>query len=234
MNILLLLAGGIGSRMNMGKIPKQYLIYNDRAIIMYSLLTFNKHEKIDKIIIVANSEWHKIIKEWMRKEKISKFMGFAEPGENRQLSIKNGLQIAAKIAGYNDTVIIHDAARPLVSTQLITNCLNMIGRYDGVMPVIPAKDTYYLTSEDGCADKLLPRSRLVAGQAPEAFRFGQYLEAHNSVSYEEMLKINGSTEIAVKAGMKIITIPGEERNFKITTQDDLKLLSTYIDIEETI
>ena len=144
-------------------------------------------------------------------------------------SIYNAL-VLIKELGYkeNDIVIIHDAARPLVSNELINQCLLGCCHADGVMPVIPVKDTIYLSSNAKEIDSLLNRSHLWAGQAPEAFVFGKYLDIHETISREDLLKINGSTEIAYNAGFKIELIKGDPMNFKITTPEDLSNFENII------
>ena len=83
------------------------------------------------------------------------------------------------------------------------------------------KDTVYYSNDGKKISRLLSRSNVLAGQAPEVFRFGRYMEANRILFPEEIFKINGSTEPAVLAGMDIVTIPGDEKNYKITTQEDL-------------
>lgn len=101
------------------------------------------------------------------------------------------------------------------------------------MPVLPVKDTCYQSLDGKTISGFLPRSQLFAGQAPEAFRLKPYLELHRTLPREILLEISGSSELAYKHGLKVAMIPGEERNFKITTQDDLKLLEKYLYREET-
>ena len=96
------------------------------------------------------------------------------------------------------------------------------------MPVIPVKDTVYLSKDGKNIDALLNRSQLWAGQAPEAFIFGKYLKVHDEMSHDELLKINGSTEIAFKNGMNVEMIKGDPMNFKITTPEDLANFETII------
>ena len=96
------------------------------------------------------------------------------------------------------------------------------------MPVLPAKDTFYLTDGHGKVTQLLNRSALAAGQAPEAFVFRKYYAAHLQMSREALLKINGSTEIAVLNGFDIVTVEGDEKNIKITTPNDLVLAEKYL------
>ena len=128
----------------------------------------------------------------------------------------------SKYAKESDLVMIHDAARPLLSEGMISECIDTVQGHDGALPVLPMKDTVYLSMDGKKVDNLLDRNRIYAGQAPEIFRIGKYYEANKQLLPTEILKINGSTEPAVMAEMDIVMIPGDERNFKITTKADLE------------
>ena len=132
--------------------------------------------------------------------------------------------------GYTDEdiVLIHDAARPLVSHELINSCYDGCRKADGIMPVIPVKDTVYLSTDGNHIQSLINRSHLWAGQAPEAFRFGKYFKLHKEMKRGDLLKINGSTEIAFKAGLDCQMIEGDPINFKITTPEDLSNFKSII------
>ena len=230
MTYALILSGGTGTRMGLD-LPKQYLEFRGKPIIEYSLSTFDRHPLIDRMIIVADRQWRGEIDKWLCDFSIKKFAGYAGPGETRQYSIINGLKEIDRLGGA-DKVIIHDAARPLVSDKIITACLENLDGCDGVMPVLPAKDTFYLLDEQGMASKLLPRSLLAAGQAPEAFDYKKYYAANMSLSRDEVIKINGSSELALKCGLTVKTVRGDERNIKITTPNDLTLLEAYMEEEK--
>lgn len=221
MNIAILLSGGVGSRMGVD-IPKQYIEVNERPIISYCTETFFSIKTIDVVIIVVAEDWLNYVKNVIGSLVPQKPVFFAAPGETRQYSIYNGLRVAkGQGACDDDIVIIHDAARPLVSCNLINSCLQGCKDADGVLPVIPVKDTLYRSIDGEHITNLLNRNELFAGQAPEAFRFGGYLALHEQMSREELLKTNGSTEIAYKGGLKVKLIKGDEMNFKITTPEDL-------------
>ena len=179
-------------------------------------------------MIVAHEEWHQEIKAWIKSFSIDKFLGFAAAGDSRQGSIYNGLKYLRDFAGQDDNVIIHDAARPLISNELIRNCLLPLDAYDGVMPVLPAKDTFYQSVDGKHINSLLPRAQLFAGQAPESFKFEKYLSLHEKLSATELDRITGSTEIALKNNLNVLMISGEEINFKITTDNDIDLFNMYI------
>lgn len=222
MNIALILSGGTGTRLGTDT-PKQYLKINDKPILSYCLERFTAHEEIDAIQVVAASSWQAQILEWLKPiDKQQKFRGFSQPGENRQLSILHGLEDIRKYACETDCVLVHDGARPLLTAELVRNCLQAVKGHDGVLPVIPMKDTVYQSKDGRTINSLLERNSIFAGQAPEAFILGKYYEANRRLLPEKILEIKGSTEPAVMAGMDIAMIPGDEGNFKITTEQDLE------------
>ena len=100
--------------------------------------------------------------------------------------------------------------------------------HDGVLPVLPMKDTVYLSRDGKCVSSLLNRQEIFAGQAPELFVLGKYYEANEQLLPQKILQVNGSTEPAVLAGMDIAMIPGDEGNYKITTKVDLERFREYI------
>ena len=137
MNIALILSGGTGTRLG-SDIPKQYIKVNNKMIIGYCLETLIDNDNIDYIQIVADEAWHSEIE----KESVNpKFKGFSKPGANRQLSIYNGLTDIKKYADDDSFVLIHDAARPFLTGELINACFEAVHGHDGVLPALPMKDT---------------------------------------------------------------------------------------------
>lgn len=221
MNIAIILSGGVGSRMGLN-IPKQYSMVCGHPIIYYCLKTFIEDSIIDELVIVVAKEWKAFVQTELEHLHCKKPVYYASPGETRQFSIYNALNVIEDNAGQEtDIVIIHDGARPLISQELINMCIEKCSNADGVMPCIPVKDTTYLSDDGVHIQQLLNRSHLWSGQAPEAFRFGKYISAHKSMSNDEISKINGSTEMAFKNGLQCKMIAGDPMNFKITTPEDL-------------
>lgn len=221
MNIAIILSGGVGSRMD-SSIPKQYIEVRGKPVIWYCLNTFVEDDLTDAIVIGVADNWKDYVVDLVSTFRTAKPVLFSKPGETRQITIFNALKVIESCNYSNDDiVIVHDAARPLVSHELIKKCYAECANAEAILPVIPVKDTLYRSMDGKSIDSLLDRNTIWAGQAPEAFRFGPYLEAHEHMTYKELLNINGSTEIAYKNGLDCKMIKGESMNFKITTQEDL-------------
>lgn len=230
MNIAVVLSGGTGTRLD-AAIPKQYIKVNDKMIITYSLETLLNHPQTDGVLIVADIMWQEEVLAEMRGKgcRMENFIGFASPGGTRQFSILNGLRELQRRGDISiKNILIHDAARPNLSADMVSKCMEALKEHEGVMPVLPMKDTIYISEDGKAVTGLLDRSRLFAGQAPEGFRFDAYLKANEVLLPNALQEINGSTEPAVRAGLDVVMIPGDEENYKITTRKDLQRFKAAI------
>lgn len=223
MNIGILLAGGTGKRVGID-LPKQFVELSGKMMLMHSFQTLAASGYVDDIIIVADESFRELIEGAVSdEENCDKLLGFADPGENRQLSIYSGLK-AIEDMGLSDScdlVIIQDGARPFCRPSLIDECIEAAFEHDGAMPVLPMNDTVYFSRNGKSVEELMNRSCIFAGQAPETFRYKKYYEANKALLPDKILMIKGSTEAAIMAGMDIAMIPGDQRNFKVTTREDL-------------
>lgn len=236
MNIALILSGGMGTRLG-ADIPKQYIKVDNKMIISYCMQTIVEHPLIDGVWIVADKLWQDLLRKEFLENGIAmeKFCGFSNPGNSRQESILNGLADIRKQVREEAYVLIHDAARPLLSDRLISDCLKKVVGHDGLMPVIPVNDTMYLTDMTGKKiECLVDRERLVAGQAPEVFSLEKYYRVNADMTREELSKVHGSTEPAYEAGFDMVLISGEEINFKVTTPSDLDRFRQIVFAQRTV
>lgn len=229
MNYAIILSGGTGTRTG-ADIPKQYVRVSGHMMVTYAVKPLILSEHTDRIVIVCADEWYGDIDKDVKDAglDITKIMGHMQPGDTRQLSIHNGITYIIEETGTadpSDTVLIHDAARPFLTEDLIAGCYSALledAGTDGVMPVLPMKDTVYLSNDGKTINSLIDRSTVYAGQAPELFKLKSYHEANLRLLPDNIKKINGASEPAVVAGMKIAMIPGDERNIKITSGEDLE------------
>lgn len=224
MNRTVILAGGAGKRMG-GCVPKQFINVNGKPLLQYSLEAVRDCECAGEVWIVAREPWRGAVERMIKEAGISsRFRGFCDPGPERQVSVMNALtELMKEETAENSYVMVHDGARPLVSGELIRRCFEAAAGRDGAVPVLPVRDTVY-RMEDGRLSGLLKRDQLVGGQAPEVFRLKPYYDANLALMPDQIMRIRGSAEPAVLAGMDIAVIPADERNIKITTQEDLAYL----------
>ncbi len=202
-------------------------------MITYALTSLLLCEYIDAVYIVADSERSDSIIEDIRNvvDDTSKIKGFAAPGKNRQTSALSGMQMILHSVsasndlsdiGDGDTVLIHDAARPFLSAEMLKSIYEALTGHDGVMPALPVKDTVYSSNDGKTVSGLLDRRTVYAGQAPELFLLKKYYRANLALMPEKIYEINGASEPAFLFGMDIALIPGDEDNFKVTSDNDLK------------
>lgn len=229
MNVAVILAGGIGSRMRDDGFPKQYIEIKGKPILLYTLEKFQACPQVDKIIVVAHNRWEEKILTWANNYGIVKLAGVAPQGETRQESVLSGLLACERFRPtQDDVVLIHDAARPLVSPKLISDCISALETHDGCLPVIPVKDTVYYSLRGNGITGLTDRSTLFCGQSPETFRLLPFLRLNKEASRQTLQKIRGCCELAFQNGFDICMIPGEEANFKLTTSEDMYRLRAIL------
>lgn len=222
-NIAVVLSGGTGARMGVD-LPKQYIELVGRPVLVHTLEQLQRCKAIDGVIVTVSPEWEIRVLQWKEKFSLPKMFAVAPAGENRQLSIRNGLKAAESFMDGDELsgIIIQDAVRPLTSVELLSRLVGELKDALAVMPVLPITDTTYTSRDGQWVDGLLDRSTLFAGQAPEAFRFWPYWTLYRDTPVETLNTMSGSCQLPYSAGWKVKMIPGEQRNIKITYQEDLE------------
>ena len=220
MNYAVILSGGVGRRMGNDALPKQYMEVNGKPVLVYTLEKFQDCPQVDEIIVVANHDWDDQIWAWAKQHNITKLTTIADPGPTRQESLLSGLK-ACKGTGEADVVLVHDSARPLVSVELISHCVEALPGYDCVLPVLEMKDMIYVSNDGKEITGFADRSTLFCGQSPELFNLQEYLQLNLQTPQHELEAIRGGCELALRKGLKVGMILGEDNNFKLTTPSDM-------------
>ena len=213
--VALIVAGGKGERMNTD-IPKQFLVLNDLPILMHSLNAFSHLDKIILVLPRAQIEnWEELCKQYNFILKHTVVAG----GINRFGSVKNGL---AKI-DEGSIVAIHDGVRPLVSRNLINKLIGATKKGNGIIPIVAVKDS--IRKVEGYKSKAVSRSNLYKVQTPQCFFASTLKDAYKQ---NFSLFFTDDASVLESNGGKIITILGEEKNLKITTEEDLRIAEALI------
>lgn len=225
MNIALILAGGQGSRMG-SKLPKQFLDLDGIPVILRSVSAFEHHPEIDAIGIVCGTIWADRLHSLLEQSGFQKICAVIPGGNTRRESSFLGLTELMRRFSAEDIVLIHDAARPLVSARIIHDCITAANQYHACTAVIPSQDTL-LESENGCTALAVPdRSRLFAVQTPQAFRLGLIYDAHQQTPASAAVTDDAGLLIAQQT--PVYLVDGEKRNLKITSPEDLLLAELYL------
>jgi len=208
--IALIVAGGKGDRMNT-IIPKQFLLLKRIPILIRTLKQFSHFEKI--VLILPSTQfdyWHSLCGVYNFTLKYTLVAG----GKTRFHSVKNGLK---KVTA-NSIVAIHDGVRPLVSTSLINRLISKAKEGTGAIPIVPIKDS--IREVDGENSTHIDRSKLYKVQTPQCF-FGSDIKKAYTQEFSEHFTDDAS--VFESTGGKITAILGEEKNIKITTEEDLRI-----------
>jgi len=215
MNIAIILAAGMSSRYNKDK-PKQFDdSFNKKMLIEYSIETFINHSKIDSVILVVPEVYFKKIKSKIKNCLIIK------GGKTRQESSFLGLMACPK---NTNNVLIHDAARPFVSTQIIENCIKNLNDNIAVSPALPCTDTIIEAKNNINISKILDRNILYQLQTPQAFNYKILIDCHKKLNEQ----VTDDISIIKKQGYDCKIIIGDIKNMKITYKEDFKILKSLI------
>ncbi len=213
MNTAIIVAGGSGSRFS-DELPKQFIKIDEQEILSFSVNTFLIHPQINEVIIVSHPEWvNHVTKEYPECKVIN-------GGVRRQDSTLNGIR---SVSNETENVLIHDAARPFISQEIISVCLAALVNADGSAPVITATNSLIQVEEGKVT--YMDRSNIKEVQTPQCFRKELVLRGLTT-------GIEGTDELGIILRLfpkSIINlVPGNQNNFKITTQLDLELATYYL------
>ena len=234
MNIALILAAGSGSRMGNADKPKQFLPIYGKPLMIHTIEAFEVHDGVDAVVIVTNNEYIDQVKVWCKQYDLIKVKAVVAGGNSRQISVYNGLTaVKALSKGKDDIVLIHDAARPLISQNIITNNIEACKKYDAVDTVIKASDTIVRSVDEETINDIPVRSELYQGQTPQTFKLSLILEAHEKAKSGEIPNVTDDCKLVLSLGKKIHLVEGSKQNFKITTFDDLMMLKALLKIGKT-
>ena len=219
-NIALIIAGGVGARMGQD-IPKQFINVHDKPVIIYTLEAFQRHPQIDAIEVVCLDGWHDVLRAYAKQFGISKLENVVSGGKNGQDSIRNGLyDIAARYTNIDDVVLIHDAIRPMVSADVITDNIRVCRQYGNAITVVPCTAAMLKTYDAISTEEQVPRDNLKITQTPQAFFLKDICEAHKEALEKGITNSVASCTMYIELERKLYMSQGSEKNLKLTTSEE--------------
>ena len=226
-NIALIIAGGSGARMHQD-IPKQFLTINERPVIIYTLEAFQKHAEIDAIAVVCLKGWEQVLQAYANQFNITKLKHIIPGGENGQGSIRNGVYELEKHYKPDDIVLIHDAIRPMVSADIISDCIVTTRQYGSAISVVPCAEAMMETQDGIVSTGSYPRDKLKRTQTPQAFFLGKICDLHRRALEAGITNSVASCTLMIEMGEQIYFSSGSEKNIKLTTVDDIDIFKALL------
>ena len=229
MNVAVILAGGSGTRFG-DIIPKQFLKVAGKRVIEHTIDRFEEHELIDEICIVSRPDCIPEVEQIVVSNEYKKVRKILAGGETRYYSSLSAIN--AYVAD-DDNLLFHDAVRPLVSSRIISDCIEALEKYNAVDVAIKTTDTIIQADGDCCIDDIPDREFLYNGQTPQCFKRGIIHKAYQLALKDPDLKITDDCGVVRKylPHEPIYIVKGDPYNMKLTYVEDLFLLDKLFQLK---
>ena len=234
MNIGLIIAGGVGSRMK-AKVPKQFMKVEGKEVIFYTLEAFQKNRDIDAIVVVCLEGWHDVLYRGAVEYGITKMTklpdhGIVPGGDSGMHSLRNGMNYLRDNFEKDSIIVIHDAVRPLISQDIISANVAGVIRHGTAITTVPATEALLQVTPDNPDNSsvVVDRSLIMRTQTPQSLRLEKFIWAHEEAIKRDIKDTVATCTLLVELGESVHLILGEGTNFKITTQEDVDLMKAYL------
>lgn len=228
MNYVVLLAGGIGNRLGAG-IPKQFVEVLGKPVIAYTMQKYQEHPEIDGIELVCVDGFQEELKKIAEKYQITKVIKIVKGGSEYERSIMNGVEGLKGIAMPDDVVMIHWAASPFVTEDIISDNIRVCREKGNAMSACPAY-LLYGTNDGEQSNQNINRDTFKILAAPQSFLYKNIVSIYEEVCKRDLLnKIEAhTTAIMTELKIPIYFSKGSQTNIKITTKEDLEMFTGYV------
>lgn len=221
MNIGLILAGGVDSRFQ-SAIPKQFVIVENRPIIVYTLQAFQNHPEIDRIIVSCLHGWKEMVQAYAKQFNITKLVQIVDGGVDAQESSRMGIEWLKQNCRADDLVVVHDAIRPLVTNDLISDSIKCCREHGMGVAAVRSMDTVMII-DDVTGQASISRDSIRRIQTPQTYRV-DYLDAMHRKALEQKIShcVDNNSMLA-RLGETIHFSKGSDFNIKINLLEDVEM-----------
>lgn len=227
MNIGLIIAGGVGARMN-NTTPKQFIAVKGKPIIIYTLEAFQRNSLIDFIAVVCLKGWEDILRKYARQYQITKLKWITQGGDTGMESLRKGMQLLQKNCDEEDIIVIHDAVRPLISDDIINANIAGVVEFGTAITSIPSTEALLYSEDKETSEKVVDRNRIWRTQTPQSLRLNKFVWAHEEAIRRGITDTVATCTLLVELGETVHFVLGQGTNFKITTAEDIGLLEAFL------
>lgn len=228
-SVALILAGGVGSRMNLS-IPKQFVVVDGMTVLQHTMLAFQRHQLVSAIYVVASPQWAETVRQQAMEAGIDKFASCLNAGENSFQSAKNGIMALKKEESENTVVLIHDAVRPLVSQDVISRNIAVCLSRGNAITTLPSQESYMvLDAGENVSSTYVLREKLLRAQTPHTFLLGELTTMMQEAEERGITYSQSIFTLANELGhVPLHTAEGEMMNFKLTLPSDFTIFRAIL------
>ena len=230
--IAMVMAGGSGSRMHQN-IPKQFLTVDERPVIVYTLEVFQKHPEVDTIAAVCIEGWENVLDAYAKQFGITKLKHIITGGASAFESIRNGVFELEKHFSPDDMVLIHDGIRPMVSPEIISECIRVGLKYGNAITAIPCPEAMMITDDGVVSRGTFANTSLKRTQTPHAFYLKDICALHRRAIESGIKNSLSSCSLVEELGGHVYFSSGSEKNLKLTTLDDIDIFKALLRTERS-
>lgn len=235
MNVAIVIAGGVGSRMGQ-EIPKQFIHIDDKPVIIYTLEAFQAHPQVDAIEVVCIDGWQDVLKAYCRQFGITKLKWVTTGGETGQESIRNGVYNLEGELTDDDIAIIHDGVRPMLESEVLTDVIRVAQKHGNAVTSMPYNEQIFVVNENDetTTTQYIPRETLRRVSTPQAYRYKLLLDSYKRAFAEE-IGIYGSSytnTMMVELGETLHFAAGSDKNLKLTNPENLETFRAYLAVKK--
>ena len=230
MNIGLILAGGVDPSFRMD-IPKQFVIVENRPVIVYTMQVFQNHPEIDMIVVSCLSGWQEMVRAYAKQFNISKLKEIVEGGPDGQESIRRGVVWLTEHCRPDDVVVIHDAIRPLVTDDLISHSIHICRERGMGVAAVRSMDTVMLTIDGQSGKESISRYHIRRIQTPQSYRLDYLEQVHQRALEKNVLHCVDNNSMLARLGETIYFSKGSDFNIKLNAVEDVEMFKALYHME---
>lgn len=227
----MIMAGGIGSRMNSPELPKQYLKIDDEPIIVKTIRNFEDFGSFTAGVVCCPIDWIEYTKAMLLEYGISSdSISVISGGKNRNCSVKNGCRFLSENYNIteNDVILTHDAVRPFINSRIIKENVSAVNEFGAANTVMPVYDSIIRSTDSEYLNECVKRDDIYRVQTPQSFRLKELEFVINSLTDEELANYTDVASIFHNKGYNVRLVKGSDNNIKITTPFDLAVAQAII------
>ena len=232
-NHLILLAGGVGKRMQSEK-PKQFLEVEGKPIIVYSLLNFQRNPGIENIVVVCVKDWIDYVWELVDKYGLTKVKWVIEGGSTGHDSIRNGVYFLKDKIASDDYIVIHDAVRPILPQKAIDEVIRVAHENGNASSSTVCHPPIVYTEDHKSGITDVDREHVMLTASPQVYKYSLALKCYEQADKEGRNDFTFTSSLLIHCGERVYFAKGTTSNIKITRKEDLALFGALLKVPEEL